>query len=327
MYPGHRGTAQRNEINGIINVLKPPGMTSHDVVNFMRRILKVRKAGHTGTLDPGVAGVLPICLGNATRIIEYIGDDIKQYRAEVTFGRTTDTQDSFGETIKVGDAAGITEKTAVEALLSLPGLQSQIPPMVSAVKHKGRRLYELAREGIEVDRKPRGIEIFEIEIIRCWGFGTSSPRVLFDIKCSKGTYVRTICHDIGEMLGCGGFMSFLVRLQTSRFHISDALTLEEISEITKQGSILETVLPIEKALPLTSVWVYDDVIKSVRHGNPVFLPGVESRPDNLEENELVKLMNSTAGCLAVARVVYETITDPSLNSYTRYIFQPVKVFC
>ncbi len=313
--------------DGIINVLKPPGMTSHDVVNFLRRTMKIKKAGHTGTLDPGVAGVLPVCLGKATRIVEYLSEEIKQYRAEVTFGRSTDTQDGFGKTVRLFDASGLTEKQVEDALLSLQGQCSQIPPMVSALKYKGRRLYEIAREGMEIEREPRLIRIFKINIIKCSGFGTPNPRVLFDIKCSKGTYVRTVCHDVGEILSCGGFMSFLVRMWTGRFHISCALTLEEITEMIKKSKISEVILPLDEALPFEPVWIYDEVIKYVCHGNRIFLPGIEKLPDKLEENQLVKLINRKTGCLAVARVMFQkTSGGPSLNNNS-YMFQPIKVFC
>ncbi len=313
-----------NEINGVLNVLKPPGMTSHDVVKFLRRVLGVKKAGHTGTLDPGVAGVLPVCLGKATKIIEYMADDIKQYRAEAAFGRSTDTQDGFGRTLTESDASALTEKQVTEALLSMQGVQSQVPPMVSAVKHQGRRLYELAREGVVVERQPRTIKVHQIEIIRCSGFGTPNPAVLFDIRCSRGTYVRTICHDLGKALGYGGFMSFLVRTGTGRFHISEALILEEISDKAAGGTILENILPVDRVLPLPAVWVDDNAVKSVTHGNRVFASGVQEAPEDLEEGGLVKLMNSQAGCLAVAEVSYD---GQSLENNRRYIFQPVKVFC
>ncbi len=315
------------EIIGIINVLKPPGMTSHDVVGFIRRTLEIKKAGHTGTLDPGVAGVLPVCLGKATRIIEYISDDIKEYRAEVTFGRSTDTHDGFGETLRTQDASALTETKVREALLNLVGRQSQVPPMVSALKFKGRKLYELAREGIVIERKPRTIQVYKIDIIRCQGFGTPNPKVLFDIKCSKGTYVRTICHDIGEQLGCGGFMSFLIRIGTGRFKISRSMLLEEIRRMARFNKIHEAVLPLEKALPFERVWIYDEAVKFVQRGNRIYLPGVKKLPGSLEENQLVKLMNKNIGCLAVARVVYDKKSEESLEEKIRYTFQPVKVLC
>lgn len=308
-------------MSGIINVLKPPGMTSHDVVKHLRWLLKVKKTGHTGTLDPGVAGVLPVAIGKATKIIEYMANNSKQYRAEITLGRSTYTQDGFGETIRVADATSIREQDAVAALLSMKGRQDQIPPMVSAIKLQGKKLYELARAGIEVPREPRTIHIHEIELISSTGFGNTNPTMLFDIKCSKGTYVRTICHDLGENLGCGGFMSFLVRTGAGRFHITEALTLEEITELVHQNIIRQALLPIDRALTFEPVSIYDDYVKPVLHGNRIPQSGVSEMPEHLVRDRLVKIMNQTTGCLAVARVL---IDEQSVES--GYSFQPVKVF-
>lgn len=319
---------ESSEINGILNILKPPGMTSHDVINFVRRALKLKKAGHSGTLDPGVAGVLPVFLGKATKIIEYMSDDTKQYRAEITFGRSTDTQDSFGQTIRSSDASRLTEEQVLQVMTSFRGQQDQVPPMVSAVKVEGRRLYQLARMGIEIERKPRPVHIHEIAVLKYSGFHTPTPQVLFDIKCSKGTYVRTICNDMGERLGCGGFMSFLVRTKAGRFHLDKALTLEEISRLSTNGEITKELVPVHEALAFEQVTVYDDVVSSVMHGNRVYLPGVDKMPEYLEEKQLVKLMNKNKGCLAVARVLYDRAkAEGSPAKCHRYIFQPIKVLC
>lgn len=320
-------TNEKNEINGIINVLKPPGMTSHDVVKHLRWRLKVKKTGHTGTLDPGVAGVLPVCLGKATKVVEYMADDIKYYRAEVTFGRVTDTQDGFGQVLEVKDASDLTLTEVTDTLHRLVGVTRQIPPMVSAIKHKGRKLYELARQGIEIEREPRVITVHEIHIVKFSGFGSPNPTVLFDIKCSKGTYVRTICHDMGQKLGCGAFMSFLVRTGTGPFLISQALTLEEISRIHESGRIHEAVLPLEKALPFAAVWITDQAVSPVLHGNRIDPSKLADRPDELQDNQLVKLVHQQAGCLAVAKVLCEPKAEgyPPDNVNNLWI-QPVKVF-
>lgn len=315
------------EINGIINVLKPPGMTSHDIVGFIRRTLKIKKAGHTGTLDPGVAGVLPICLGRATKIIEYMSGDIKQYRAELTLGKSTDTQDGFGEVLSRGDATGIMQEQVREAITSLEGDLEQVPPMVSALKHQGKKLYELAREGIEVERKPRKIHIYQARIIRYMDFGTPSPRILFDIRCSKGTYVRTICHDLGEKLGCGGFMSFLVRTGTGMFKISESLTVEEIVQSAETDNIVNCITPLNDALFLEPVLIHDSVIKSVQHGNRVYSAGVMDMPLNIKENQIVKLVNKNNECLATAKVLIDSTKPVDIEDNTRYLFQPVKVLC
>lgn len=317
-------TTEKNEINGIINVLKPPGMTSHDVVKHLRWRLTVKKTGHTGTLDPGVAGVLPVCLGKATKVVEYMADDLKYYRAEVTFGRVTDTQDGFGQTLAVNDAANLTLEEVHAAIHRMVGVNGQIPPMVSAIKYNGRKLYELARQGIEIPREPRTIIIHEMNIIKYSGFGSPNPTVLFDIKCSKGTYVRTICHDLGQSLGCGAFMSFLVRTGTGSFMISEALTLEEIAWLFENGRIHEAVLPLDRALPFAAVWLTDQAVLSVLHGNRVELSKLTDKPGELQENQLVKLVHHQAGCLAVARVCFEP-ADEGHHPNEVWI-QPVKVF-
>jgi tRNA pseudouridine55 synthase len=199
--------------------------------------------------------------------------------------------------------------------------------MVSAIKYKGRKLYELARQGIEVQREPRTITIHDVKIIRCSGFGLSNPVVLFDIKCSKGTYVRTICHDLGQKLGCGAFMSFLVRTGTGSFHISQSLTLEEISHIYESGRIQDSILPLERAIPFETLWVTDQAVSPVLHGNRLDQSKLISNPVELQENQLVKLINQQAGCLAVAKVHYEPADgNPHENVMRRLLIQPVKVF-
>ncbi len=319
---------QSSGINGILNVFKPPGMTSHDVINYLRRTLKEKKAGHTGTLDPGVAGVLAVCLGKATRIIEYLEDNVKRYRAEVTFGCSTDTQDGYGKVLNKRDASALSWQEAEETLLAFKGVQQQLPPMVSAIKIKGKKLYDLAREGLEVERRPRPIEIFDIKIIRHRGFGTPSPSLLFDITCSRGTYVRTICHDLGEKVGFGGYMSFLARTGSGRFYLEDSLLLEQIVELYQQGLLHKKMMSIGTALPFEEVWVHDNAVKSVQHGNTVYEPGVMQQPAELREAQLVKLMNPKAGCLAVARVSVRDRDDSQSDGKKRVrILQPVKVFC
>lgn len=299
-------------------------MTSHDVIYFVRRVLKTKKAGHTGTLDPGVAGVLPVCVGKATKIIEYMSDDIKQYRAELTLGRSTDTQDGFGETTAEFDASGVSLKSVTEAICSLKGEIQQVPPMVSALKVQGRKLYELARQGIEIEREPRKIHIFETRILKCMDFGTPNPRILFDVSCSKGTYIRTICHDLGVLLGCGGYMSFLVRTGTGIFKIEESLTIEEITEAAEDGGLNKLIMSISEALPLKQVLVHDNVGKSVSHGNRVYAAGVIAMPDDLEENQIVKLITTENQCLATAKVLIDGY-NAGIGSGEKYVFQPVKV--
>ncbi len=221
-------------MDGILNILKPPGMTSFDVVSWLRGVLKTKKIGHTGTLDPMATGVLPVCVGKATKAIEYMMDKDKLYRAELTLGSATDTQDSSGTVISCTEIIS-TDSEITEAILSFKGRYMQLPPMYSAIKVDGRKLYELAREGTEIERKPRELEIYSIDIIKI--DRDSEVRVLLDVHCSKGTYIRTLCADIGDKLGCGGHMSFLLRKKAGAFGLESALTLEEINEMAASGQI------------------------------------------------------------------------------------------
>ncbi|BAD40510.1 tRNA pseudouridine(55) synthase TruB [Symbiobacterium thermophilum] len=216
-----------SEVDGVLNLLKPPGMTSHDVVAFVRRALGVKKAGHTGTLDPGVAGVLPVCVGRATRLAEYIAGSDKAYRAEITFGVATDTQDGFGEVVAEADASHLTRGDVAYALTRFHGPIEQVPPMVSAVKVGGKRLYELARKGVEVEREPRRVFIHRLQLL---DFRPGPrPVAYIDVVCSKGTYVRTLAHDLGRFLQVGAHLSYLVRTRSGPFVLAQAATLEELA--------------------------------------------------------------------------------------------------
>ncbi|MGI5902261.1 MAG: tRNA pseudouridine(55) synthase TruB [Desulfitobacteriia bacterium] len=249
-------------MDGIINVLKPIGMTSADVVRWMRRKIRSAKVGHIGTLDPGATGVLPICLGTATRLAEYYSDQDKLYRAEITFGIITDTQDAFGR--EITKASPKVSKADFEKIIEdFIGEIDQVPPMHSAVKKDGKRLYEYARRGLEVSRTKRRIRIEKIELIH-WQ-GGDFPKALFDIKCSKGTYVRTLCHDIGGRLGCGAHMSFLLRLQSGRFSLDSTYTLEEIEDLIKNGDF-SFVVNQEWGLTLPRVKIPPDRLKAFKNG-------------------------------------------------------------
>lgn len=227
--------------DGIVNVLKPPGMTSHDVVSRIRRIYGVKKAGHSGTLDPDAAGVLPVFIGNATRLLEYAATDIKHYRAEGIFGICTDTGDDSGNVLDTKPVPDITATELEEVLQRFRGKILQVPPMYSALKVNGKKLYEYARQGIEIDRSARAIEIFRLELIRFY-----PPYFCLDITCSKGTYVRTLLEDIASSAGTCACMTFLLRTKAGDFCIEESHTLEEIAANP------ETVLlPMENAVSKT----------------------------------------------------------------------------
>lgn len=224
-------------MDGILNVYKERGFTSHDVVAKLRGICRQRKIGHTGTLDPEAEGVLVVCLGRATRICDFLTDQDKTYEAVLLLGRTTDTQDVFGRTLSEREPSVTGEEVRL-ALAGFVGPIFQTPPMYSALKVDGKKLYQLAREGKEIERKSRPVTIRSLEIqeIRL-------PRVRFSVTCSKGTYVRTLCHDIGEALCCGGCMEELVRIRAGEFAREESLTLAEIEALQKEGRLAEHLTP------------------------------------------------------------------------------------
>ena len=212
-------------VNGILNVYKEKGYTSHDVVAKLRGIVGQKKIGHTGTLDPDAEGVLPVCLGRATKVCDMLTEKDKTYEAVLLLGKETDTQDISGTVLRVGETEGLTQEQVKDCVMSFVGEYDQIPPMYSALKVNGKKLYELAREGKTIERKSRKVEIKEIRILEM-----ALPRVRMEVSCSKGTYIRTLCHDIGEKLGCFGCMESLLRTKVSRFEIESSLKLSEIQK-------------------------------------------------------------------------------------------------
>ncbi|HZH93593.1 MAG TPA: tRNA pseudouridine(55) synthase TruB [Tissierellaceae bacterium] len=229
-------------MNGIINFFKPAGMTSHDAVAYFRRLLGTKKVGHTGTLDPMATGVLPICVGKGTKVSEYLLGVDKEYIAELTLGTSSDTQDSTGSVINSSDK--VVDNDQIEnAFHSFQGEIDQIPPMYSAKKIGGKKLYELARSGIEVERKPRRINIKEIRILN----NQDNRKIIFYTKCSKGTYIRTICNDIGDLLGTYGHMSYLLRVGVGTFRVEDSYGMDTLNEMDKEG-LLSIIQPIDNAI-------------------------------------------------------------------------------
>lgn len=253
-------------INGVINVYKEKGYTSHDVVARLRGILKQKKIGHTGTLDPQAEGVLPVCLGNGTKLCDMLTEKRKEYIAEFLFGVTTDTQDLTG-TVLSRRQAELTCEEAERAVKSFLGEYDQIPPMYSACKVNGKRLYELAREGKEVERKARRVTIYELEIL-----SMNLPEVKIRVVCSKGTYIRTLCHDIGEKLGCGAAMKTLLRTRVERFSLAEAKKLSEIEVLAKDKNLEQILVSVEEMFSqLPAITVKEAFQSMVQNGNPLFL--------------------------------------------------------
>ncbi|MCC6038652.1 MAG: tRNA pseudouridine(55) synthase TruB [Armatimonadetes bacterium] len=240
--------AEVREFEGVLLLLKPSGMTAHDVVEFVRRKLKMKRVGHTGTLDPLAAGLMILCLGRATRLAEFLSELDKVYRFEMVLGVKTKTQDAEGEIVEVRPTDGITPERLQEVLSKFVGEIEQIPPMLSAVHYHGKRLYELARKGIEVERKPRKVQIYRLTLLDWWD--KPVKRALIEVHCSRGTYIRTLASDIGDALGCGAYQHFLVRTQIGPFSSEQALSLEEFADAVSKGEWGRHLLPSDQALPM-----------------------------------------------------------------------------
>lgn len=290
----------------VINLLKPPGISSHDAVARLRRILNERRIGHGGTLDPGAAGVLPILVGRATKLMPYLSSLRKSYRAEMTLGIVTDTQDASGATVQVSESFSLPPKALGDAMATFLGPIQQVPPMASAVKVGGKRLYQLAREGLEVEREPRHVEIYEMHVIAVLPRGTerlvTGTRVIFDVECSKGTYVRTLCHDIGTRLGCGAHMSFLVRTRVGPYALHDSFTLEEIEDAARRGELADILLDAETAVAhLARCVVTADEARRLRLGQAI--PLARGRVDGaVDAGGAVRVVEEGAGLVCVGRL-------------------------
>lgn len=262
-------------MEGILPLFKPAGLTSHDCVFKLRKILKTKKVGHTGTLDPDVTGVLPICIGKATKVAEYITDAGKAYEGEVTIGFSTTTEDASGEVVAKKDVDRTILREEIQMVLdSLTGEIEQTPPMFSAVKVGGVRLYEYARKGIEVERPSRMVTIYSIELLDDRiEFSGETIRFRFRVSCSKGTYIRTLAVMIGEKLGYPAHMSKLIRIQSAAFTLEDCLTFEDVEKLMEAGEISTVLRPLETALSyLPKLKINDKVAEKVKNGAVLQIP-------------------------------------------------------
>ena len=301
-------------MNGIINIYKEKGFTSFDVVAKLRGILKTRKIGHTGTLDPDAEGVLPVCIGKATKICELLTDKTKEYEAVMLLGRTTDTQDVTGETLTQQEVR-CSAKEVEKAVLSFVGDYMQVPPMYSALKVDGRKLCDLARAGVTVERAARPVHIFSIEIL-----SIELPRVRMRVCCSKGTYIRSLCRDIGEKLGCGAVMEKLVRTEVKNFRVEDSLTLAEIEQARDQGTIASYVMKKELLLPEypeLHIGTDEYARKLLRNGNKLQLSQFAEAvsPETVTDVPGIRVYDETDSFAAIYRYEKE-----------KSICRPVKMF-
>ena len=279
-------------LHGVINVYKEKGFTSHDVVAKLRGITRQKKIGHTGTLDPDAEGVLPVCFGKATKLCDLLTDKDKTYRATLLLGKETDTQDISGTVLNESGTDELTEEMVCAAILSFVGEYDQIPPMYSALKVNGKKLYELAREGKVVERKARRITIHDIQIL-----GVALPRVEFEVSCSKGTYIRTLCHDIGEKLGCHGCMEKLLRTKVYMFQLDQSKTLSEIEKMRDENTLDSILIPVDEVLyKYPEYHVSEDQEKKLMNGNEIFL---SENQEKLKNRDKVRVYDASGEFRAI----------------------------
>jgi tRNA pseudouridine55 synthase len=302
-----------SDINGIINIIKPPGISSYGIVQWVKRFFGVKKSGHTGTLDPAAAGVLPVCLGKATKVIPYITEEEKEYIAEITLGISTDTLDAQGKIVDTNSYWKYLKSDRIyEVFNNFKGEIEQIPPMYSAIKHKGKKLYEYARNGIQIKRDARKIIIKELYMLNI-----DLPKIRFQVLCSKGTYIRVLAADIGKSLGVGAHLSFLVRKKSGPFTIEDAYITEEIEELYNNNNN-SFLLPMDYPLDYQIVSLKEEASKKAYNGV------------SLTENDLIKKYEGLK--IGNRVMVYDihgsfiSINDIIYNDDMELMFKPVKVF-
>lgn len=255
-------------VDGFLVIDKPAGITSHDVVNRVRRILNTRKVGHTGTLDPFATGVLPVAVGEGTKAIPFLDEGEKEYEAILLLGTVTDTLDCTGSVLQEADWSTVTASSLQESMAALTGTISQIPPMYSAIKQGGQPLYKLARQGLEVERQPRQVTIHTFELLAC-----DFPSVTVRVRCSRGTYVRTLADDLGRLLGCGACLTSLRRTMSGPFRIDDALSLEQVEEYAGRGAMQEHfTTPLAALAHLPEILLTHEQTLKVTHGITPELP-------------------------------------------------------
>ena len=308
--------------DSIVNLFKPVGPTSFDMVCSVRRILGVKKAGHIGTLDPAADGVLPICLNRSTRIIQFLSPLQKTYRATLELGSETDTQDATGRKVSTKDPSLVNETKIKQVFQTFVGEKDQIPPMYSAKKKNGIPLYKLARNGINIARDPVKITIYSIDFIK-----KEENQVLFEVRCSAGTYIRTLSHDIGKKLGCYAHMVRLTRTKVGLFGLGRTLTLEELKLAYEEGSLPEKLLPLEEALNfLPAIRVKEEYLESVSHGVALSKCFLETLPDRFEPGHYFRVFGNNDKVLAVVEPVVSQDKLPELTPGD-IVFKAKRVLC
>lgn len=300
-------------INGVINVYKEPGYTSHDVVAKLRGILKQKKIGHMGTLDPNAVGVLPVCLGKATKLCDLLSEKDKTYKAELLLGTETNTQDTTGEVIQQASSEllkALDEEKVFETIKSYIGDYEQIPPMFSAIKINGEKLYNLARRGEEIERPARHCKILNITVTKI-----DLPRVEFNVTCSKGTYIRTLCHDIGKDLGVGGCMESLVRTKVERFNVEDSITLSQIEEYRDNLALKKYITPVDEMLDGYSKCIVAEGAEKLVYNGNIFTSRNTLLKMNNEDGQTVRVYTHDGKFVGLYMYILE-----------KQIYKPIKIF-
>jgi tRNA pseudouridine55 synthase len=314
------GRGEVRDISGVLNINKPAGMTSHDVVDVVRRLYRVRKVGHTGTLDPRGTGVLPICVGRATKIAQFLTTADKEYEMVVRLGVTTDTQDADGKV--TGEAeVHVTREEVERALARFVGEVQQVPPLFSAKRVRGERLYKLARRGEDVVREPVTVRIYAARLTTC-----DLPFVGLWVHCSKGTYARALADDLGQVLGCGAHLYTLVRVRAGRFELKDTLTLEQLETLVGEGRGDALLIPVEEALDhLPAIRVLPEASRFVLHGSPVTAAQVVGMPPEVGKGMLVRVLGFRRQLLALATTMVDAAEVGRVDP-RRAVLAPVRVF-
>ena len=300
-------------INGVINVYKEPGYTSHDVVAKLRGILKQKKIGHMGTLDPNAVGVLPVCLGKATKLCNLLSEKDKTYTATMLLGIETDTQDTTGQITNQTpeeEVMKLSEEKVFDVIKSYIGEYDQIPPMFSAIKINGQKLYNLARKGEEIERPPRHCKIIDITITKI-----DLPRVSFHVTCSKGTYVRTLCYDIGKDLGVGACMEKLTRTRVERFDIKDSISLSQIEEIRDQGILEQYITPVDEILDMYSKCMVSEEAEKLLYNGNIFTSRNTLLKMNHQDGRTVRVYTHDGKFIGLYMYIAE-----------KQIYKPIKIF-
>ena len=297
-------------IHGVLNINKEKGFTSHDVVAKLRGIVGQKKIGHTGTLDPDATGVLPVCLGKATKLCDMLTDKSKTYETVMLLGKTTDTQDISGEILSEESVEGVEKDAVIKCIGEFVGDYMQVPPMYSALKVNGKKLYELARQGIEVERKSRPVVIHDIKIL-----DVDLPRVRMEVFCSKGTYIRTLCHDIGQKLGCGACMEELIRTKVSRFELADSFTLQQVAEMKEAGRLDEILVPIDAMFSEYEAVTLKREFAAFAYNGNMFMPKHICERITLTDGKQVRVYDEDGTFIAIYAFCKE-----------KWMFQIVKMF-